>query len=247
MYKNLSAPFNLVIRFKIVDTIKVGQTDFKVVGVIKKPKTTSVFGSDFDNMAVIPFDAATKLNKDQVKIFRIIAKARGDADVKEVQAEIKKAILKNHNNTEDFTVLTQDDILDVFGQFLNLATAMVSAIAAISLIVGGIGIMNIMLVTVTERTKEIGLRKAIGAKKRDINIQFLTEAVMLTFLGGFIGIVLGWTIAFGISYFNIIQTSVSLSSVLLAFGVSATIGIVFGYYPARRAAELNPIDALRFE
>ena len=107
--------------------------------------------------------------------------------------------------------------------------------------------MNMMLTTVTERTKEIGLRKAIGAKRRDINMQFLSEAVMLTFIGGFIGIMLGWLISFIVTSTGIVATEVTLSSVLLAFGVSAGIGIVFGYYPARRAAMLNPIDALRYE
>jgi ABC-type antimicrobial peptide transport system permease subunit len=107
--------------------------------------------------------------------------------------------------------------------------------------------MNMMLTTVTERTKEIGLRKAIGAKKHDINLQFLTEAVTLTFIGGFFGIVLGYLISFTISYLGILQTEVSLKAVLLAFGVSALIGVIFGYYPARRASALNPIDALRYE
>jgi ABC-type antimicrobial peptide transport system permease subunit len=104
-----------------------------------------------------------------------------------------------------------------------------------------------MLTTVTERTKEIGLRKAIGAKRRDINLQFLTEAVMLTLIGGILGVILGFTISFIVTYFGILQTKVSLSSTLLAFGVSAVIGIIFGYYPARRASQLNPIDALRYE
>ncbi len=107
--------------------------------------------------------------------------------------------------------------------------------------------MNMMLTTVTERTREIGLRKAIGAKKKDINTQFLIEAIALTFIGGLIGVILGWSISFFVSYFGILQTTISYPSILLAFGVSAGIGIVFGYYPARRASELNPIEALRYE
>ena len=135
---------------------------------------------------------------------------------------------------------TLTTVIDTFTLFL-------AAIASISLLVGGIGIMNMMLTTVTERTKEIGLRKAIGAKRRDISSQFLAEAVMLTFIGGFIGIVLGWLISFIVTSTGIVATEVTLFSVILAFGVSTLIGIVFGYYPARRAAMLNPIDALRYE
>ena len=124
---------------------------------------------------------------------------------------------------------------------------MLGSVAGISLVVGGIGIMNMMLTTVTERTREIGLRKAIGAKRRDINLQFLSEAIVLTFIGGIIGIVFGWLISFLISQFGGITTTISLSSIVLAFGVSATIGVVFGYYPAHRAAALHPIEALRYE
>jgi putative ABC transport system permease protein len=128
----------------------------------------------------------------------------------------------------------------------NTFTMLLAAVAAISLLVGGIGIMNMMLTTVTERTREIGLRKAIGAKKEEINYQFLAEAITLTFLGGIIGVFFGWLTALVVSIFGI-ATSVSLSSILLAFCVSAGIGIIFGYYPAKRAASLNPIEALRYE
>ncbi len=147
----------------------------------------------------------------------------------------------------DFSTLNQADIVATASSVANTFTILLAAVAGISLLVGGIGIMNMMLTTVTERTKEIGLRKAIGAKSRDITIQFLVESVMLTFIGGVIGVILGWAIAFGMSIFGILQTQISLIPVFLAFGVSAAIGIIFGYYPARRAAKLNPIEALRYE
>jgi len=124
---------------------------------------------------------------------------------------------------------------------------LLGAVAGISLVVGGIGIMNMMLTTVTERTREIGLRKAIGAKRADISKQFLIESIALTFIGGIIGVALGWGISYGVTATGVLQTEVTWYSVVLAFGVSALIGIVFGYYPARQAAKLNPIEALRYE
>ena len=126
-------------------------------------------------------------------------------------------------------------------------TILLASIAGISLLVGGIGIMNMMLTTVTERTREIGLRKAIGAKKHDIRLQFLVESVMLTFVGGFVGIILGIGLAFAVSLTGLVQAQVSIFSIVLSFGVSAAIGIIFGYYPAARASNLNPIEALRYE
>jgi ABC-type antimicrobial peptide transport system permease subunit len=160
-------------------------------------------------------------------------------------------LLERHNISDptqaDFTILNQADIVSAASSVTGTFTTLLAAIAGISLLVGGIGIMNMMLTTVTERTREIGLRKAIGAKKNDITMQFLAESVTLTFSGGIIGIIVGWLIAFGVSYFTGTATSVSLGSILLAFGVSAGIGIIFGYYPARRAASLSPIEALRYE
>ena len=131
--------------------------------------------------------------------------------------------------------------------FFFVGLVALGIVAAISLLVGGVGVMNIMLVSVNERTREIGLRKAIGAKKRDISIQFLTEAVALTMTGGIIGVIIGYGAAYVITLTGLLSASVSLYSVFLAVGVSMLIGIVFGYFPARRAAGLNPIEALRYE
>ena len=169
----------------------------------------------------------------------------------QVQADITALLMSRHKISDvtraDFSVQNQNDILGAASSITSTLTYLLAAIGGISLLVGGIGIMNMMLTTVTERTKEIGLRKAIGAKKSDISSQFLAEAVALTIIGGVIGIVLGWVISLVVNLSGVVQTSVSLSSVLLAFGVSAVTGIVFGYYPARRAASLNPIEALRYE
>ena len=166
----------------------------------------------------------------------------------EVKDNISIALMDKHRVDEaDFSVISQADILGTLTTVIDTFTLFLAAVAGISLLVGGIGIMNMMLTTVTERTREIGLRKAIGAKKSDINRQFLIEAIMLTFIGGLIGVFLGWSLSTAVTTLGIVQTQVSRSSVLLAFGVSTTIGIVFGYYPAQRASSLSPIDALRYE
>jgi putative ABC transport system permease protein len=165
--------------------------------------------------------------------------------------ELAAATLAQKHNVDpaspDFSILSQEDILGTLTEVTNTFTIFLASIAGISLLVGGIGIMNMMLTSVTERTREIGLRKAIGAKSKDISRQFLTEAIMLTFFGGIFGILIGWIAAYLISKLASITTQVSWQSVALAFGISAAIGIVFGYYPAFRAAKLNPIEALRHE
>jgi len=230
-------------------TIRIKNIEFKIIG-ITTTKGGSGFGSQ-DDMIFVPLTSAQRFLAGDNYVTTISVQAQDASSMAAIQQQITDLLLGRHHISDpqlaDFSVLNQEDILATASSITQTFTILLAAIAGISLLVGGIGIMNMMLTTVTERTKEIGLRKAIGAKKKDINSQFLAEAVALTFVGGAVGIIFGWLISFGISYFNILQTSVTASSILLAFGVSALIGIIFGYYPARRASQLNPIEALRYE
>ncbi len=238
----------------IGQTIKINSIEFKVIGI-----TTAKGGSGFtnqDDRIYIPISVSqhylTGPNADgQPYVSNIAVSAQSANDMSTVQQEVTDVLLQRHKISDptqaDFTVQNQADIVSAASSVTGTFTLLLASIAGISLVVGGIGIMNMMLTTVTERTREIGLRKAIGATRSDINLQFLTEAILLTFIGGTIGILFGWLLAFLLSHFAGTTTSVSTSSILLAFGVSAGIGLVFGYYPARRASKLNPIEALRFE
>jgi putative ABC transport system permease protein len=233
----------------IGETIRIKGIEFKIIGVTKA-KGGGGFGSQ-DDMIFIPLTSAQRFLAGDSYVSTISVQAVDASSMTDVQQQITSLLLERHHITDptlaDFNVLNQADIIATASSIASTFTILLAAVAGISLVVGGIGIMNMMLTTVTERTREIGLRKAIGAKRRDINLQFLSEAVMLTFIGGVVGVLLGWGVSAFIAYLGVLQTSVSLSSVFLAFGVSAVIGILFGYYPARRAAGLNPIDALRYE
>ncbi len=230
-------------------TIKIKGSDFKIIGV-----TVSKGGSGFtnaDDVIYIPYTTAQHYLTGNQYLTEIDISAASSGATTQVQDDATNLLLQLHNISDptqaDFSILNQSDIVATASSVTNTFTILLAAVAGISLLVGGIGIMNMMLTTVTERTREIGLRKAIGAKPGDISLQFLVESVALTFTGGVIGVILGSGIAFIVTKLGIIQTAVSLSSVLLAFGVSAAIGIVFGWYPASRAAKLSPIDALRYE
>lgn len=229
--------------------IRIAGMEYSIIGI-----TIAKGGSGFsntDDVIYIPYTTAQRYLTGNKYLSEIDVSAESSEASTQVQADITTLLTSKHNITDpakiDFNTMNQADIIATASSVTSTFTALLAAVAGISLVVGGIGIMNMMLTTVTERTREIGLRKAIGAKKKDINKQFLVEAILLTFIGGVAGVILGWLISFGVAYLGVLQTSVSLSSVLLAFGVSALIGIVFGYYPARRAANLNPIDALRYE
>jgi putative ABC transport system permease protein len=230
-------------------SIRIKQLDFKVIGVTKS-KGGSGF-SNQDDIIFIPILTAQRYLTGNNYVASISIAAADQNSLTAVQNETTDLLLQRHKISDptqaDFQILNQADIVATASSVTGTFTMLLAAIAGISLLVGGIGIMNMMLTSVTERTREIGLRKAIGAKTTEINQQFLAEAVMLTFIGGIIGIILGWLISLGVTKFAAINTSVSLSSVLLAFGVSAGIGIVFGYYPARQASKLDPIEALRYE
>ncbi|MEK7069160.1 MAG: ABC transporter permease [Patescibacteria group bacterium] len=229
--------------------IRINGMEFKVIGI-----TVAKGGSGFqnqDDMIFIPVRSAQRYLSGDQYLTTIAVQAESPDVMTQVQADITNLLLGRHKlgdaTQADFSVLNQNDILASASNITSTLTYLLAAIGGISLIVGGIGIMNMMLTTVTERTKEIGLRKAIGARKKDISTQFLAEAIALTLIGGVIGIALGWIISYIVNWTGLVTTSVSLSSVVLAFGVSAVVGVVFGYYPARRAAALNPIDALRYE
>ncbi|MFA5827536.1 MAG: ABC transporter permease [Candidatus Paceibacterota bacterium] len=227
-------------------TIRIKNVTFTVVGVLIAKGGMGFSGPD--DMVFIPLSTMQKIISGMDYLSMMAVSVADKNQMTEVKDSVINALLNKHNVIEaDFSVISQEDILGALSTIIDTFTVFLAAIASISLLVGGIGIMNMMLTTVTERTKEIGLRKAIGAKRKDINLQFLSEAVMLTFLGGLVGIILGWLISFAVTSLGIINTQVSLSSVLLAFGVSTAIGIIFGYYPASRASKLNPIEALRYE
>jgi putative ABC transport system permease protein len=229
--------------------IRIAGIEYTVVGI-----TVTKGGSGFsnaDDAIYVPYTTAQRYLSGNKYLSEIDVSAQTSDASAQVQADTTTLLLDRHNITDttkaDFSTMNQADILATASSVTNTFTTLLAAVASISLLVGGIGIMNMMLTTVTERTREIGLRKAIGAKRKDINTQFLTEAVVVTFIGGTIGIILGWLISVGLTYFGVLQAQVSISSVLLAFGVSTVIGILFGYYPARHAGSLNPIDALRYE
>jgi putative ABC transport system permease protein len=241
-------------------TIKVNNVPFKVVGVLEsKGGGGGMMGGNQDEVVLVPMSTAHE------RLFQRNHNSRGEALVSVVYAqvvsedrmsvaadEISNLLRDRHaiafEDEDDFSVINQRDLVAIFGQITGVLTIFLGAIAGISLLVGGIGIMNIMLVSVTERTREIGLRKAVGAKRRDILLQFLIESVVLSLIGGLLGIVIGALGAFAISKLQSDLTAiVTPQAILLATGFSAAVGLFFGIYPATRAARLNPIDALRYE
>jgi len=233
----------------IGQTIHINKVDFKVIGVTKEKGGSGM--SNQDDMIFVPLSTAQRFLAGNSYLSTIYIEIVDQESMTTAQEQITSLLLSRHNisNPElaDFSVINQADIVASVSSISSTLTILLAAIAGISLIVGGIGIMNMMLTTVTERTREIGLRKAIGAKKKDISLQFLIESIRLTFIGGIVGIFLGWILSYAVAYFGSMTTEVTSWSIFLAVGVSACIGIIFGFYPARRAVGLNPIEALRYE
>lgn len=228
-------------------TVNIRGEEFKVIGLLrKKPTAELIFSLDFNDSVAMPITTGWEITGVK-QIFRIMMQAPDSDSVTEVQEKVKSILLKNHGGEEDFSVLTQDDILGIIGNILNILTTMLAAIAAISLVVGGIGIMNIMLVSVTERTKEIGIRKAVGATNGHILAQFLIESVVLSLFGGVLGVLIAGIGTLLAAKYSPLPVSLSPIIVVLSLGFSALVGIIFGVAPAMSAARKDPIQALRSE
>ncbi len=230
--------------------IRIKQVPFIITGVLA-PKGLSMMGSDQDDVVIMPYTTAMKRVMGQTMLRGINVQAESEAALKPAQQQIISLLRQRHRITpgkdDDFTVRSQEEIAEAATATSRVLAILLGAIASVSLLVGGIGIMNIMLVSVTERTREIGIRMAVGAHGRDILLQFLIESITLSSLGGVIGIVLGIVASQLLSTLAQWPTMISATSVVVAFLFSAAVGIFFGYYPARKAAALDPIDALRYE
>jgi putative ABC transport system permease protein len=230
--------------------IRIKSAPFTIVGVLTA-KGMSAMGSDQDDVILVPWTSAMTRLTGGTTMRLITVQAASAEQMADVQQQLAEVLRQRHRiqpgADDDFSVTTQTEITDAFTATSRTMTVLLAAIASVSLLVGGIGIMNIMLVSVTERTREIGVRMAVGARGRDILLQFLIEAVTLSFVGGLLGVLLGVGGARLVSANLGWNTLVSPESILSAFVVSAAIGVFFGFYPARKAAQLDPIDALRYE
>lgn len=229
-------------------TIQIRGENFIVKGVFEKFAANPLTpGSDFNSSVFIPYGTGKKLSGGAAQIFQILAKSSDPGTTNETVKELTARLKSAHAGEEDFTILKQEESLAITTNILGLMTNLIAGIAAISLLVGGIGIMNVMLVSVTERTREIGIRKAVGATNQQILAQFLTEGVVLSIVGGLIGIVLAGIINIGLRIFTNLSPVITWPVVVIAVWVSMVVGIIFGITPALRAAKKDPIEALRYE
>ncbi|MGZ4358025.1 MAG: ABC transporter permease [Gaiellaceae bacterium] len=230
--------------------IQIAALRFKVTGVLA-PKGQTASGSDSDDVILVPYTTAATRLTGRPRIPQILASAASAGDIPAAQQEISTLLRESHHisgdDDDDFTVRNQTDLATAAESSTRVMTLLMAAIASISLLVGGIGIMNIMLVSVTERTREIGIRLAIGARGSDVLIQFLVESIVMGVLGGVVGLAFGFASAKVLAHFTGWETVISPLVMIVAVGFSGAVGVFFGFYPARKAAALNPIEALRYE
>jgi putative ABC transport system permease protein len=232
--------------------IRIRTQSFQVIGVMES-KGSGQFGQDQDDIILVPYTTVQKKLRGRAgtNISGMIISASSSDQMDEISTQITAVLREEHGlipgDDDDFMIRTQEDIASMLTGMTETMTGLLAAIAGISLLVGGIGIMNIMLVSVTERTREIGLRMAVGAKGRDVLFQFLVEAVVLSLAGGLVGVGLGFVLSEGLTQFLQWPTAVPFNAIWIAVGFAAAIGIFFGFYPARKAAQLDPIESLRFE
>jgi len=237
-------------RDPVGERIRLRNVPFQIIGVLSE-KGQTADGSDQDDVIIAPYTTVQRRLAGRMFIGQILASTFSPEEVEQAQEEIRQIMRESHRladwEDDDFTVRNQTDIAEAAAGTTEVMTLLLASIAGISLLVGGIGIMNIMLVSVTERTREIGIRMAVGARGSDVLTQFMVESVVLSVLGGGMGIVLGFGGAALLAHFTGWATRITPQTILIALGFSAGVGIFFGFYPARKAAGLNPIEALRFE
>ncbi len=232
-------------------SIRINSVPFRIIGMYDR-KGQNAFGQDQDDAVIAPFNTVQKRMMSGSDILNsIYCSAKSSVLIDDAVDEITTVLRQRHqlapSDDNDFTVRTEEDIANIFDTVTKVMTLLLASVAGISLVVGGIGIMNIMLVSVTERTREIGIRLAVGAKGRDILLQFMIESVLISFIGGFVGVCLGIFASYMVSRFGGWTVTVTSYSIIISFTFSAIVGVFFGWYPARKAAALNPIDALRYE
>lgn len=220
---------------------------FLVVGVLEKQKNSINFSNvDFDNVAIINFSAGKILNQDTIQIQQINVKVNSINNLASTDEDIRKVVAEAHKDNDDFEVLSGDKISHPANQFIEIITMVLTLVASVSLVVGGIGIMNIMLVNVSERTREIGIRKALGANNSQIMLQFLTESMIISLTGGLFGYIAGYSFSYGLSLFLPFTPLLSWQIALIVGGISIIVGIFFGIYPAFKASKKDPIESLRY-
>jgi putative ABC transport system permease protein len=236
-------------RNPVGESIRIGKVSFEVIGVLDK-KGTDLVGADQDDVIYIPINTALRRLLNLTYINNIYVQAKSSDDIEKAASEIRDILREKHrlkDKPDDFTIQSQTEILKSERETTQTFTNLLSTVAGISLLVGGVGILAIMLISIKERTREIGLRRAVGALKRDLLLQFIVESLTLSLFGGIIGILLGVTLSVGASYFTKWPMSLSLPAIIVAFVFSAMIGLIFGVYPAVKAARLDPIEALKAE